>query len=111
MSFTVCSKLELQREIPSAGWEKFFLSEARGLIESPWALSAIPDFVYPDTRGQRPADFDSALSFARALSQIAARDAAVHKLMMEVQHLLKPRSAYRDPELMQRVTAAEVVEA
>jgi hypothetical protein len=96
---------------PLVGLGKVFLSEAQGLIESPWALSAIPDFVYPDTRGQRPADFGSAHSFAIALTRIAARDADVHKLTMEVQHLLKPRSAYRDPELMQRVTAAEMAEA
>jgi hypothetical protein len=90
---------------PLVGLGQVFLSEAQGLIEPPWALSAIPDFVYPDTRGQRPADFGSALSFASALTRIAARDPTVHKLMMEVQHLLKPRSVYRDPEFMRRVTA------
>jgi 2-polyprenyl-6-methoxyphenol hydroxylase-like FAD-dependent oxidoreductase len=90
---------------PLVGLGEVFLPEAQVLTESPWALSAIPDFVYPETRGQRPADFGSALSFASALTRIAARDPAVHKLMIEVQHLLKPRSAYRDPEFMRRVTA------
>jgi len=28
---------------------------------------------------------------------------AVHRLTAEVQHLLKPRSVYRDPALLQRV--------
>jgi 2-polyprenyl-6-methoxyphenol hydroxylase-like FAD-dependent oxidoreductase len=95
---------------PLVGLGEVFLSEAQVLIESPWALAAIPDFVYPDTRGQRPVDFGNALSFASALTRIAARDPAVHKLMMEVQHLLKPRSAYRDPEFMLKVTA-EMAEA
>jgi hypothetical protein len=34
---------------------------------------------------------------------MAAEDAAVHKLAVEVQHLLKPRSVYRN--LVQRVLA------
>jgi 2-polyprenyl-6-methoxyphenol hydroxylase-like FAD-dependent oxidoreductase len=95
---------------PIAGLGEVFLSEAQVLIDAPWAMSTVPDFVYPETRGQRPADFDSALSFASALTRIAAQDPAVHKLMLEVQHLLKPRSAYRDPAFMRRMTA-EMAEA
>jgi hypothetical protein len=37
-------------------------------------LGGHPDFIYPETRGQRPADFNKALSFTRALTRIAARD-------------------------------------
>src|SRR5207244_4520926 len=65
------------------------------LIETPWS-AAILDFVFPDTRGQRPADFETTLKFGIALTRLAAEDPAVHKLTMEVQHLLKPRSVYRD---------------
>jgi hypothetical protein len=61
------------------------------------------DFAFPDTRGQRPADFGTTLKFGIALNQLAAEDPAVHKLTLEVQHLLKPRSVYRDPALLQRV--------
>jgi len=46
-----------------------------------------------------------ALAFAIALTRLAAEDPAVHKLTLEVQHLLKPRSVYRDPTLLQRVLA------
>jgi 2-polyprenyl-6-methoxyphenol hydroxylase-like FAD-dependent oxidoreductase len=95
---------------PLAGLAEIALSEAQVLIDAPWAMSTVPDFVYPETRGQRPTDFDNALSFSRALARIAAQDPAVHKLMLEVQHLLKPRSAYRDPEFMRRM-AAEMAEA
>ena len=34
------------------------------------------------------------------MQRLAARRPAVHRLMIEVQHLLKPRSAYRSPLLM-----------
>ena len=39
------------------------------------------------------------------LSKLAARDPAVHKLTAEVQNLLKPRSVYQDPAIVQRVMA------
>jgi hypothetical protein len=65
----------------------------------------MPDLAYPQTRGQRPPDFEATLRFGAALFQLAAEDAGTHGLMMEVQHLLKPRSAYADPELQKRVAA------
>jgi flavin-dependent dehydrogenase len=89
---------------PIAGLASTFFAEVQTLIETPWS-AAILDFVFPDTRGQRPADFDTTLKFGIALTQLAAEDPAVHKLTAEVQHLLKPRSVYRDPALVQRVLA------
>jgi hypothetical protein len=41
-----------------------------------------------------------------ALTRLAAEDPAVHRLVAEVQNLLKPRSAYfDDAALMRRVSA------
>jgi hypothetical protein len=39
------------------------------------------------------------------MARLAARDPDVHRLTVEVQHLLKPRSVYQDPALVQRVLA------
>ena len=89
---------------PIAGLGPAFFAEVQTLIETPWSV-AILDFVFPDTRGQRPADFETTLKFGIALTRLAAEDPAVHKLTIEVQHLLKPRSVYRDPTLVQRVLA------
>jgi 2-polyprenyl-6-methoxyphenol hydroxylase-like FAD-dependent oxidoreductase len=82
-----------------------FFSEAAKLIDTPWVSAAIPDFIDKRTEGQRPADFEDTLKFFAALLELAARDAAVHKLFVEVQSLLKPRSAYRTPELSDRIKA------
>ena len=82
-----------------------FFAEAAKLIETPWSMAAIPDFIDSRTEGQRPADFEDAIKFSAALLKLAAQDAAVHKLFIEVQNLLKPRSAYRNPELVERVRA------
>jgi 2-polyprenyl-6-methoxyphenol hydroxylase-like FAD-dependent oxidoreductase len=90
---------------PLDGLAPAFLAEAAALIDTPWAGSVIPDFVYPDTRGERPADFEVSIKYGMALGRLAARDPDVHRLTAEVSHLLKPRRAYRDPELVQRVMA------
>src|SRR4029077_6804407 len=89
---------------PIAGLAPSFFAEVPTLIETPWSV-AILDFAFPNTRGQRPADFEMTRNFGIALTRLAAEDPAVHKLTVEVQHLLKPSSVYRDPALVQRVLA------
>src|ERR1700720_4319732 len=89
---------------PIAALAPTFFAEVQTLIETPWSV-AILDFVFPDTRGQRPADFETTLKFGIALTRLAAEDPAVHRLTAEVQNLLRPRSVYRDPALVQRVLA------
>jgi len=89
---------------PIAGLAPTFFAEVQTLIETPWSVAML-DFAFPNTRGRRPADFEMTLKFGIALTRLAAEDPAVHKLALEVQHLLKPRSVYRDPALVQRVLA------
>jgi hypothetical protein len=85
------------------GLGQAFLAEAKSLIETPWTMAALPDFAFPETRGDRPADFEHSLRFTGALTRIAARDEAVQRLMVEVWHLLKPHDVYQDPDLVRRV--------
>ncbi|MCW7536618.1 hypothetical protein OOT46_01945 [Aquabacterium sp. A7-Y] len=92
-----------RRSDPLAKLAPAFFAELQSLLEAPWALAAIPDFVFPETIGRRPPDLKRHLKFAAALMRLAAREPAVHKLTVEVQHLLKPRSVYRRPLLMARV--------
>ena len=87
------------------GLASTFFAEVQAVIETPWATAAIPDFLDPQTEGQRPADLENTLKFSAALFKLAAEDPAVHKVLLEVQHLLKPQSAFRDPEIARRVQA------
>jgi 2-polyprenyl-6-methoxyphenol hydroxylase-like FAD-dependent oxidoreductase len=89
---------------PIVALAPLFFTEVQALIETPWSVATL-DFVFPETRGQRPADFENTLRFGAALTKLAAEDADVHKLTAEVQNLLRPRSAYSDPALVQRVVA------
>ena len=82
-----------------------FFAEVESILETPWAMAALPDLVYPSTTGDRPSDFVQTLQFGAALTRLAAREPDVHKVTAEVANLLRPRSAYREPELMRRVLA------
>jgi 2-polyprenyl-6-methoxyphenol hydroxylase-like FAD-dependent oxidoreductase len=90
---------------PLAGLAVAFFAEAATLIETPWALAAVPDLAHPSTEGHRPEDLQQRLEFGDGLNRLAAQDAAVHKLMFEVLHLLKPQSLLREPDLVERVKA------
>lgn len=87
-----------------AGLASNFFEEMKALIETPWSVAML-DFAFPETRGQRPVDFEMTLKFGIALTRLAAEDPTVHNLTLEVQHLLKPRSVYRQPDLIRRVFA------
>jgi len=88
---------------PLAMLAQQFLTEAEALIKEPWAMSAVPDFIYPQTRGERPIDLEQRLNSQFALTRIATQDAAAWKLMSEVRHLLKPLAALEEPGLVRRV--------
>jgi 2-polyprenyl-6-methoxyphenol hydroxylase-like FAD-dependent oxidoreductase len=90
---------------PFAGLAPSFFAESASLIETPWALAATPDLAHPKTVGQRPEDLQQSLDFTEGLFRLAAEDPAVHKLLFEVLHLLKPQSTLRDPDLVERVKA------
>jgi 2-polyprenyl-6-methoxyphenol hydroxylase-like FAD-dependent oxidoreductase len=90
---------------PLAGLVPAFFAESASLIETPWALAATPDLAHPKTVGQRPEDLQQSLDFTEALFRLAAEDSAVHKLLFEVLHLLKPQSVLSDPDLVDRVKA------
>jgi hypothetical protein len=68
-------------------------------------LAAVPDLAHPKAQGERPEDLEQRLEFGEALNRLAAQDADVHKLFVEVLHLLKPQSVLREPDLVERVKA------
>ncbi len=88
---------------PLDGLGEAFFAAIQPLIRAPWDMSAVPDFAYPDTSGERPADFEDAMAFTSGLYRLAFRDPVIRRLIMEVQHLLRPPSILQDPALVQRV--------
>jgi 2-polyprenyl-6-methoxyphenol hydroxylase-like FAD-dependent oxidoreductase len=81
-----------------------FFAAIQGVLASPWS-AAENDFIYEKTRGQCPKDFPQRMKFGAALQRIAAEDASVHRILTEVNHLMKPTSSLRDPQIVSRVMA------
>jgi 2-polyprenyl-6-methoxyphenol hydroxylase-like FAD-dependent oxidoreductase len=79
---------------PLDGLASAFFAEVQTVLETPWG-SATNDFIYPATRGERPADLEQRLQFSRAVTHLAAQHPSIHKLTFEVNQLLKPQSALR----------------
>ena len=96
--------LDAGRAAPLDGLAEDYLSRIQDKLEAPWA-TAVFDLVDPRTRGERPADLGRRLQYGRALLRLAAEDAETHKIMMEVNHLIRLHSALREPQLAARVMA------
>ncbi|HEY4042482.1 MAG TPA: hypothetical protein VGM32_11650 [Rhodopila sp.] len=90
------------RTDPLDGLAQVFFTDIQGLLDAPWGV-AESDFVYPQTRGQRPENFSERLQYGIALTRLAAEDRAVHRLLAEVNALLLPPSVLREPQLSGRV--------
>ena len=80
---------------PLDGLAQEYFGAIQEILASPWA-DAESDFVYPQTRGRRPADLEQRMKYLSALTKLAAEDPSVHKLLMQVRHLLQPQSALLD---------------
>jgi 2-polyprenyl-6-methoxyphenol hydroxylase-like FAD-dependent oxidoreductase len=89
---------------PLAHVTRPFFRRVALLLDSPWSVANM-DFVYPQTRGIRPAGFHSTLRFIGAINRLSARDPTVHKLMMEVQHLLRTSDSYREAAMAEQISA------
>jgi hypothetical protein len=63
------------------------------------------DFIYPQTRGERPPDFEKNFQYARALTRLAAEDPEIDRTLSEVRALLGPQSALYEPQLADRITS------
>ncbi|WP_063800330.1 FAD-dependent oxidoreductase [Bradyrhizobium lablabi] len=94
----------LAEDVPEERLARDFFAAIQNTIAAPWGV-AVSDFVYPATRGVRPADFAQRLQYGIALTKLAADDPEVHRLTVEVSQLLKPQAALREPALAARVMA------
>jgi 2-polyprenyl-6-methoxyphenol hydroxylase-like FAD-dependent oxidoreductase len=92
------------RPDPLAELAPAFFAEIETVIDTPWSMASV-DLAWPQTRGERPPDLEGNMKFGAALVRLAAREPSVHKLMTEVQHLVKPRDVYREPAFARLVQA------
>jgi 2-polyprenyl-6-methoxyphenol hydroxylase-like FAD-dependent oxidoreductase len=79
-----------------------FFTKAAEVIATPWMLAASFDFLYPQTKGERPPDLEEGARYFAAVDALTRDDAEVHRLMTEVFHLAKPLSILHEEPLRSR---------
>jgi 2-polyprenyl-6-methoxyphenol hydroxylase-like FAD-dependent oxidoreductase len=80
-----------------------FLAAVEELVNGPWMGAALLDLSYPQTQGQRPADIQERREYQAGIMRLAEQDPDIHRLVIEVRHLLRPVSVLYAPEMQQRV--------
>ena len=81
-----------------------FFEALAPIIAAAWS-SSVRDLAFPETAGERPADFGERMRFGAALTLLALRDAEVHRLWMEVNQLVQPPTIFLAPEFRARLGA------
>jgi 2-polyprenyl-6-methoxyphenol hydroxylase-like FAD-dependent oxidoreductase len=90
---------------PIAALQTGFMAEVALVLETPWNMSTKADLAFPQTRGERPDNFEEAQQFEAALFRAVVADPIVHRAMTEVGQLLQPRSLLQEPEIIRRIEA------
>jgi 2-polyprenyl-6-methoxyphenol hydroxylase-like FAD-dependent oxidoreductase len=92
------------RSRPLAELGRAFFAALPSVLDDPWNTVG-QDYAYPHLESQRPAGFAQTQLFVAALNRLAAADEAVHRLVTDVAHLVRPASALREGDLMDRIAA------
>lgn len=89
---------------PLNGLAPAFFSAIQQVLSGPWSM-AENDFIFPKTRGQCPPDFQQRMKFGFALQRVAVEDPEIHRILIQVNQLLIPPTALREPHIVAKVTA------
>jgi hypothetical protein len=83
-----------------------FMAGIESIIGTPWTMTRNSDLAFPQTRGERPHDFAQTQRGQDTLVRAAINDQVIHRLLVEVTHLLKPLSSLGTPAMRERIEAA-----
>ena len=103
---TLKSVLESRKssQEPLRGLAAVFFDAIQDFLSAPWSV-AETDFSFPQTRGQRPPNFQQRMAYLGGLMKIAADDAEVHRLFVKVTHLMAKSTELQSQALASRVAA------
>ncbi len=83
-----------------------FLPAAETFSKRAWSLAINSDYVYPETEGERPANFAMSRAMAATLRRLADEDLEFRILRYRLVHMVDPDTALRDGPLAMRFFAA-----
>lgn len=91
---------------PLSSVQAEFMARVAAILQTPWEMSVNTDFAFPKTRGKRPDNFAEIQQFDVALFRAAAADPVVQRALVEVSQLLQPGSIFQEPDIQERIAAA-----
>jgi 2-polyprenyl-6-methoxyphenol hydroxylase-like FAD-dependent oxidoreductase len=83
-----------------------FMAEVATVLQTPWTMSTSADLAFPETRGERPDNFEELRQSEAALFRAVVADPVVHRRVMDVAQLLLPDSVLQEPDIQRRIEAA-----
>jgi hypothetical protein len=91
---------------PLAAAQAGFMAKVESVLQTPWSMSTSADLAFPETRGERPENFEEGRQFEAALFRAVVADPVVHRAMNQVGQLLQPHDLFHEPHIMERIKAA-----
>jgi 2-polyprenyl-6-methoxyphenol hydroxylase-like FAD-dependent oxidoreductase len=88
---------------PLAAAQASFMAEVETVLQTPWNLTSGADLAFPETRGERPENFEKSRQFEAALFRAVVADPVVHRAMFEVLQMLRTHEHLREPHILQRI--------
>ena len=83
-----------------------YLPVAAEIAARAWSLSVNSDYVYPETEGERPANFVMSRAMAATLRKLAVEDLEFRVFRLKLVHMLENANALRDGPLAIRFFTA-----
>jgi hypothetical protein len=78
------------------GLAKDYLAPAFATAERAWNLATSSDYVYPETEGERPANFEMIRAMAGVLRKLAQDDPEFRVYRLRLGHMLESDNRLRD---------------
>lgn len=88
---------------PLAAAQAGFMADVETVLQTPWNLTSSADLAFPETRGERPQNFEKSRQFEAALFRAVVADPVVHRAMMDVLQLLRTHEHLQEPHILERI--------
>ncbi len=79
-----------------------YFESSDALNQVGWSVMETRDLEHPSTVGERPADLENRWKMGAAIRKLAEVDAEVHRLSVNVTHLLEPPSVLAREDIVER---------
>ncbi len=107
MSVAVFHALGLAAALDKNGLDGDFCEDyfdaAMNASGAAWTMASYDDLAFPEVTGERPENFEQIAAFSRGLKLLGNDDPEIHRLSVEIAHMLHPPHLLQDDKIIGRV--------